>query len=69
MLLYRFFFVFFFVFEGTFQVQGPVGFYSEGPIHEGAYFWNFTVRYYPVHRPANLLAYILLGHYNSGSYS
>ena len=46
--------LFYFVFEGAFQVRGSGGFYSEGPIYWGAYFWNFTVRYYPVHRPANL---------------
>ena len=32
-----------FVFEGNFQVQAPGGLYSEGLIHGGAYFQNFTV--------------------------
>ena len=36
--------LFFFVFEGNFQVQGPQGgLYLEGLIHGAAYFRNFTV--------------------------
>ena len=31
------------MFEGNFQVQAPEGLYSEGFIHGGAYFRNFTM--------------------------
>ena len=34
--------LFYFVFEGNFQVQAP-----RGLIFGGAYFWNFTVFLYP----------------------
>ena len=36
--------LFYFVFEGNFQLQAARGgLYLEGRIHGGAYFWNFTV--------------------------
>ena len=35
--------LFYFVFEGNFQVKAPGGLYLEGLIHGGAYFRNFTV--------------------------
>ena len=36
--------LFYFVFEGNFQVQAPGGLiYLEGLMHGGAYFRNFTV--------------------------
>ena len=42
--IYRFY-LFYFVFEGSFQEQAPPGegLYLERLIHGGAYFWNFTV--------------------------
>ena len=61
--------LFYFVFEGNFQVQAPGGLifggaikrrvfcvtnlgglYLEGLIHGGAYFRNFTVFVYPLHK-------------------
>ena len=35
--------LFYFVFEGNFQIQAPGGLYLEGLIHGGAYLRNFTV--------------------------
>ena len=35
--------LFYFVFEGNFQVQAPGGLYLEELIHGGAYFRNFTL--------------------------
>ena len=61
--------LFYFVFEGTFQVQAPGGSYSEGPIHGGAIFGILRFVTIPSIALQTCVACILLGHYNSGSYS